>query len=96
MAEYDDLIKRAEQLGVPVNSGVYKPSLQITDYELHRRIREEERHRREHHLWIVAVISAVIAVLAAIAGACKDIYLGVVDQGQGQGLGVHEVDSAAD
>jgi len=32
VAEYDDLIKRAEQLGVPVNSGVYKPSLQITDY----------------------------------------------------------------
>ena len=67
MAEYDDLIKRAEQLGVPVHSVVYKPSLQITDYELHRRIREEERHRREHRLWIVAVISAVIAVLAAIA-----------------------------
>ena len=73
MAEYDDLKKRAEQLGVPVNSGVYKPGheawneLQTTDYELHRRIREEERHRREHRLWIVAVISAVIAVLAAVA-----------------------------
>jgi hypothetical protein len=73
VAQYDDLIKRAEQLGLPVNSGVYKPSretwneLQITDYELHRRIREEERHRREHRLWIVAVISVVIAVLAAIA-----------------------------
>ena len=74
MAEYDDLIKRAEQLGVPVHSVVYKPSLQITDYELHRRIREEERHRREHQLWIVTVISAVIAVPAAIAGACKDIW----------------------
>jgi hypothetical protein len=48
VAEYDDLIKRAEQLGVP--------------------------HGREHQLWIVAVISAVIAVLAAIAGACKDIW----------------------
>jgi hypothetical protein len=74
VAEYDDLIQRAEQLGVPVHSVAYKPSLQITDYELHRRIREEERHRREHQLWIVAVISAVIAVLAAIAGACKDIW----------------------
>ena len=74
MAEYDDLIKRAEQLGVPVHSVVYKPSLQITDYELHRRIREEERHGREHQLWIVAVISTVIAVLAAVAGACKDIW----------------------
>jgi hypothetical protein len=75
VAEYDDLIKRAEQLGVPVNSGVYKPSLQITDYELYRRIREEERHRREHQLWIVAVISAVIACAGGlIAGACKDIW----------------------
>jgi hypothetical protein len=73
VAQYDDLKKRAEQLGLPVNSGVYKPKheawneLQITDYELHRRIREEERHRREHWLWIVAAISAVIAVLAATA-----------------------------
>jgi hypothetical protein len=73
VAEYDDLKKRAEQLGVPVNSGVYKPKseawdeLQITNYELHRRIREEERHVREHRLWIVAVVSAVIAVFAAIA-----------------------------
>ena len=88
MAEYDDLIKRAEQLGVPVHSVVYKPSLQITDYELHRRIREEERHRREHRLWI-------IAVPAAIAGACKDIWASLT-RGQGQGLGVHEVNSAAD
>jgi hypothetical protein len=75
VAEYDDLIKRAEQLGVPVHSGVYEPSLQITDYELHRRIREEERHRREHQLWIAAVISAVIACAGGlIAGACKDIW----------------------
>jgi DNA-binding IclR family transcriptional regulator len=52
-------------------SGTYKPKteawdeLAITDYELHRRIREEQRHRREHRLWIVAVISAVIAFLSA-------------------------------
>ena len=38
MAEYDDLIQRAEQLGVPVHSVVYKPSLRITDYELPRKI----------------------------------------------------------
>ena len=69
----DDLMRRAEQLGVPVNSGVYKPTteawneLQITDYELHRRIRDEERHRREHRLWLVAVASAGIAVAAALA-----------------------------
>jgi hypothetical protein len=92
VAQYDDLIKHAEQLGVPANCGVYKPSLQITDYELYRRIREDERHIREHQLWIVAVISAVIAVPTAIAGVCKDIWASLT---RGN-LGVHEVNSAAD
>jgi len=73
MAKFDELKKQAERLGIPTNSGVYKPNtqawteLQITDYELHRRIKAEERHRREHHLWIVALVSAGIAVLAAVA-----------------------------
>ena len=73
MAQFDELKKQAEKLGIPVNSGVYKPrteawnELQITEYELHRRIREEERHRREHHLWIVALISAGVALFAAVA-----------------------------
>jgi ferric-dicitrate binding protein FerR (iron transport regulator) len=72
MAEHDDLIKRANALGIPTNSGVYKSAhdawneLAIDDYELHRRIREEERHRREHRLWIVAVIAALAAVASAI------------------------------
>jgi hypothetical protein len=70
----DDLIRRAEQLGVPVNSGVYKPSrdawneIEISDYQLHQRIRDEQRHRREHRLWIVAVVSAAVAVLSAVPG----------------------------
>ena len=73
MAEYDDLKNKAEKLGIPTNSGVYKPrteawtELAITDYELHRRIREGERHRREHRLWIIAIISAAISLLAALA-----------------------------
>jgi hypothetical protein len=73
MANLDELKKHAQKLGVPVNSAVYKPTteawveLQITEYELHRRIREEERHRREHRLWIAALVSAGIAILAAIA-----------------------------
>jgi hypothetical protein len=68
-----DLIKRAERLGIPVNSGVYKPrseavdEIAITDYQLHQRIRDEQRHRREHRLWLVAVGSAIIAVLSAVA-----------------------------
>ena len=72
MAAFDDLLVEAKRLGIPTNSGVYKPQsepwneLQITEFELHRRIREEERHRREHKLWLVAVISAVAAVVSAI------------------------------
>jgi hypothetical protein len=72
MPKHDDLIEQAKKLGVPINSGTYKPKteawdeLAITDYELHRRIREEQRHRREHRLWIVAVVSAVIALLSAL------------------------------
>jgi hypothetical protein len=52
MAGYDELKARSEKLGVPVNSGIYKPKnvawdeLQISEYELHRRLREEQRHRR--------------------------------------------------
>ena len=73
MAQHDDLLEQAKKLGVPISSGIYKPKteawdeLETTDYELHRRIREEQRHRREHRLWIVAVISAVFALLSAVA-----------------------------
>lgn len=73
MATRDDLLKRAEELGLPTNSGVYKPraeawtELETTEYELHKRIREEERHRREHRLWIVAVVAAMFAFLSALA-----------------------------
>jgi hypothetical protein len=71
---HEALRKRAEELGLPTDSGVYKSNnetvnqLAITDYELHRRIREEERHRREHRLWIIAVLAAAFAFLSALAG----------------------------
>ena len=70
--QHDDLIEQAKKLGAPISSGTYKPKteawdeLAVTDYELPRRIREEQRHRREHRLWIVAVISAVFAILSAV------------------------------
>ncbi len=73
MPEHDDLLRKAQKLGIPTNSGIFKPrdtawdELAITDYELQRRIREEQRHRREHRLWIVALISAAIAFLSALA-----------------------------
>lgn len=72
MAQRDELMKEAKKLNIPISSGVYKPKteawneLEITDYEIQRRIREEQRHRRENRLWIVAVISAFIAVLSMI------------------------------
>jgi hypothetical protein len=72
MADFDELKRKAEELGIPVNSGVFKPraeawvELQIGEYELRRRIRDEERHRREHWLWIVALASAVASAVSAI------------------------------
>jgi hypothetical protein len=71
MAKFDDLMARAKELNIPTNSGVYKPrdeswaELQISEFELHRRIQEEERHRREHKLWMLAVFSAVVSVISA-------------------------------
>ena len=73
MAGYDDLLNRAKELGIPINSGVYKPKdqawseIQISEWELHRRIIEEQRHRREHRLWIVAVAAMLAAFVSAIA-----------------------------
>ncbi len=71
--KYDELLEEAKSLSIPVNSGIYKPKtdawseLNITEWELHRRIKEEQRHRREHRLWGVAVISAIFAILSALA-----------------------------
>jgi hypothetical protein len=73
MAEFDRLLQRAKELGIPTDSGVYKPrseaftQLQITEWELHRRIKEEERHQREHRLWIVAVVAAAASLASALA-----------------------------
>ena len=70
---FDELKSEAERLGIPINSGVYKPTseawneLQVTEWELHRRIKEERRHRREHRLWRLSVAAAVISVLSMIA-----------------------------
>ena len=73
MASYDDLLAEARKLGIPTNSGVYKPKseawteVQISEWELHRRIKEEQRNLREQRLWLIAVISACGALLSAIA-----------------------------
>jgi hypothetical protein len=73
MMSHEELVRRAKQLGVPIDATAYRPTdkavvpLPVGDYELHRRIKEEERHRREHMLWIVAVAAAIFAGLAAMA-----------------------------
>jgi hypothetical protein len=44
------------------------------DTEIRRRLTELERSKREHRVWIVALCSAVAAVISAIAAwvaACK-------------------------
>jgi hypothetical protein len=80
----EKLLKRAKELGVPISSGIYKPSkqsvneIEITEYELHRRILEEERHRREHRLWIAAAVAATFAGLSAIAAWWAILYLGQI------------------
>lgn len=72
MAKFDQLKAEAEKLGIPTNSGTYKPKdqawneLVITEWELHRRIKEEQRHGRESKLWIVALVSAAASVVSAL------------------------------
>lgn len=70
-----ELVERAEQLGisiyredanVPIGT---KPIMApvVSEFEIQRRVMEAERHLREQRLWIVAVISAVFAIVSAIA-----------------------------
>ena len=81
MAPFDELLNEAEELGIPTNSGVYKPKfeawteLQITEWDLHRRIQEEKRARREQRLWIVALVSALASFISA-AAAWVAVYRG--------------------
>ncbi len=68
---FDDLQKEARKLNIPINSGIYKPrdqtwvELQITEYELHRRIKEARRFKRDQWLFFIAVVSSLAAVLSS-------------------------------
>ena len=69
-----ELLRRCEALGISTRSGIYKPKAEAwveigeaSEPELQRRIREEERHRREHKLWIVAVVAALASLVSAMA-----------------------------
>tara|TARA_R110002074_G_C12445403_1_gene658065 strand:- start:575 stop:835 length:261 start_codon:yes stop_codon:yes gene_type:complete len=81
MAKFDELKAEAVKLGIPTSSGAYKPKdqawgeLAITEWELHRRIKEEQRHRRESKLWVVAVVSAAASVVSALVALCALLIL---------------------
>lgn len=70
-----ELIDQANKLGVSIyrdDANVpigTKPIIApiVSEFEIQRRVMEAERHIREHRLWIVAVISGVIALISAIA-----------------------------
>ena len=66
------LESRARELGVDVEGDLRTQSSsgrapRASDYELQRRVLEAERGVRESRLWILAVISAIAAVLSAAA-----------------------------
>lgn len=70
----DELRKRAEQLGVAMETdqsvlipGRGNVPLIAEDYELQRRVLDAERHIREHRIWLMAAISAVASVVSAFA-----------------------------
>lgn len=81
MDSYDALLMKAKELEIPINSGIYKPKsdawsqLNITEYELHRRIKEEQRNRRDSKLFWIALLSTFASILSA-AAALLAVYLG--------------------
>lgn len=77
-----ELVERAKQLGVCIyrddaNVPIGQSSIMapvVSEFEIQRRVMEAERHLREHRLWIVAVISAAIALVSAIAAWAAVIF----------------------
>ena len=77
-----ELVERANQLGIciyrddaniPIGA---KPIMApvVSEFEIQRRVMEAERHLREHRLWIVAAVSAVIALASGIAAWAAVIF----------------------
>ena len=70
-----ELVERAMELGVyiyrddanvPIGTNPVMAPI-VSEIEIQRRVMEAERHLREHRLWVVAVVSAVIAFISVIA-----------------------------
>lgn len=72
----DALLARAKELGVSiglgdsyVDPGKGMVEYQASEYEIQSRVLEAERHRREHRLWLIALISAIASVVSAVVAA---------------------------
>ena len=68
----EDLKRRAKELGVDTTAPPFPKSVsggarQVDDAELQRRVLDAERSIRESKLWLIALISAIAALLSAAA-----------------------------
>jgi hypothetical protein len=68
----DALEKRARDLGVdtegpPITHSTSGRQRRVDDAELQKRVLEAERSRRESQLWLLALISALAALVSATA-----------------------------
>jgi hypothetical protein len=75
LLEGPDLIKRAKELGVVIDTGKEsgvkfddgeETMQRAPEYEIQRRVLEAERHVRDGRLWIVALVSAAASLVSAI------------------------------
>ena len=62
-----DLMSRAEALGVSTQHLQDARYGAVDEPELQRRVLEAERHIRDSRLWWVAVLSAAVALVSALA-----------------------------
>ena len=60
------LVERARKARVYIDD-VLRGEAGLVEPEIRRRIAEAERSTREHRLWIYALVSAIAAVIAAVA-----------------------------
>jgi len=68
-------IGRAKQLGVSIHAhdahvpiGAKPIIVPVApEYEIQSRVMQAEKHLREHRLWVVALISAITALVSALA-----------------------------
>jgi hypothetical protein len=62
----DALLKRAEELGVSITESALNSGYHI-DHIIQGRVIQAEKANRDRLLWLIAFISAIAAVLSALA-----------------------------